>query len=360
MKLEVSGVEYTDFTSLNATLHLDALANVFTFEAAAPNVSQLPFKGGELARVTVDGEPILTGYIEIVGGGYDSQGHGITYQGRDRTGDFLDSMIDTIGDLGQTISLKSVIEKVISSIGINIFVIDNANPKKFNPAQDIEAPEPGDNAFDFVESLARQRQVLLTSNSDGDIVIEKVPDGDSNGTLQNIRGAANNNIISADFTFDQTKRFRVYKFASSLNPITLNKTNKTSISTIVGQKGSVIDTDIRIGRQFVDIPESTFGSEDNGDRALWEANIRKARGRIYSCTIQGYTPGPDFDIWRPNRLVTIVDEFADIDAKMLINTVDFSLDPQNGRLTTLTLIDQNAYTLELEDPTVQELGNQLF
>lgn len=360
MKLEVSGVEYTDFTSLNAALHLDALANVFTFEAAAPNVSQLPFKGGELARVIVDGEPVLTGYIEIVGGGYDSQGHGITYQGRDRTGDFLDSMLDDIGDLVSPISLKSIIETAIKNIGSNLKVIDNVNPPLFKEAQDIAAPEPGDNAFDFVEFLARQKQVLLSSNSDGDIVIEKVPGGDSNGALQNIQGAANNNIISADFTYDETERFGVYKFVSSLNPITLNKTNKTSISTIVSQKGSIIDTDIRIGRQFVAISESMFGDDDNGDRALWEANIRKARGRVWSGTVQGYRPGPNFDIWRPNRLVTIVDEFADINTKMLINTVNFSLDPQDGRLTTLTLIDQNAYTLELEDPTVQELGNQLF
>lgn len=360
MKLEVSGVEYTDFTSLNATINLDALANVFTFEAAAPNISQLPFKGGETVRVIVDGEPVLRGHIEIVSGGYDSQSHSITYQGRDKTGNFLDSMIDDIGDLSGATSLKLIIQIVIESLGLDFIVIDNANPAKFNPAQDIEAPEPGDNAFDFVESLARQRQVLLTSNADGNMVIEKVPGGDSNGTLQNIRGAANNNILSADFSYDQTERFRVYKFISSLNPITLNKTNKTSVSTIVSQKGAVIDTDIHIGRQFVAVSESMFGDDDNGDRAKWEANIRKARGRAYSCIVQGYRPEPGFDIWRPNRLVNVVDEFADINTQMLINNVDFSLDPQNGRLTTLTLIEKNAYTLELEDPAVQELGNQLF
>jgi prophage tail gpP-like protein len=270
-------------------------------------------------------------------------------------------MIDNIGDLSGKMSLKSVIEKVITSLGGNgVKVIDNANPPPFKDAQDIQAPEPGDNAFDFLESLARQKQVLLTSDSDASVIIEAPPGDDSGGVLQNILNDPNNNILNADAVYDDTEQFGVYKFRSSLNPIALNKTNKTQISTIVSQKGAVINTGVRIGRQFVAIPDSTFGDDDNNSRAIWEANIRKARSRTYVCTVQGFRAGPGLDIWRPNRLVKIIDEFADINTIMLINSVGFTLDARGGSLTTLTLVDKNAYTLELQDPDIQELGNALF
>lgn len=356
MRLEVNGIEYKDFITLETQLRLDALSNTFTFEAAVPGVSQLSFKKGDPVRVIVDGEPVVTGFVEIIAGGYDPESHSVTIQGRDKTGDIIDSTLDDLGDLRSPISLKSIIEKAISNISNTIKVIDNANPKKFNEAEDITAPEPGKNTFEFIEDLARHRQVLLTSDSDGNIVIEKTPGGNSNGLLQNITGAANNNIISADFSYDDTGRFNVYKFVSSLNPIALNKTSNTQITTLVSQKGAIIDTGIRIGRQLVLIAESSFSDDSNDARAKWEANIRKARGLAYSCIVQDYRPEPGFDIWLPNRLVNIVDEFADINAQMLINTVNFSMSTTTGRLTTLTLVEKNAYTLTLSEPKSQELG----
>lgn len=356
MRLEVNGTEYKDFLTLNVELRLDALSNIFTFEAAAPGVSRLPFKKGDPVRVIVDGEPVLSGFVEIIGGGYDTQSHGITIQGRDKTGDIVDSTLDNLGDIRSPISLKALIEKTIKSTGSTLKVIDNANPKQFNEALDVAAPESEKNVAEFILEKAHLRQVLLTSNSDGNIVIEKTPGGDSNGFLQNITNAANNNILSADFSYDDTGRFNVYKFVSSLNPIALNKTNNTQISSIVSQKGSVIDTGIRVGRQLILIPDSATSDDSNSDLAKWEANIRKARGNAYSCVVQGYRPEPGFDIWLPNRLVHIVDEFAGINAQMLINTVNFSMSRTTGRLTTLTLIEKNAYTLTLNEPKSQDLG----
>jgi hypothetical protein len=35
---------------------------------------------------------------------------------------------------------------------------------------------------------------------------------------------------------------------------------------------------------------------------------------------------------------------------MLVNTIQFSEDIDNGKLTTLAFVERNAYTLELEEP----------
>ena len=112
----------------------------------------LPFKGGESCRVLVSDEPVLTGFIEVVEVSYDGSDHILNVSGRDKTGDLLDSSLDQFDDIrGDELSLKQVIESVISHLGLSITVTDEVNPPLFNSAEDIAAPEPGDNAFEFIE-----------------------------------------------------------------------------------------------------------------------------------------------------------------------------------------------------------------
>ena len=357
MKLEVNGIEYERFTSASAEIRLDALSNTFSFTAVSTQNTALPFKGGEPCRVIVDEQAVVTGYIEVVSVSHDGGSHTITIQGRDKTGDLLDSNITTLADLKPPISLKAVIEKVIENVGVSLTVIDEANPELFNAAEDLVAIEPGDNAFEVIESLARKRHVFLTSNGDGNVVIAQSPGGDSGGYLQHIIGQDDNNILSASFSFDRTGRFNLYKMVSGLNPNALNFAGTTKPSSIVSQNGLITDDDIRAGRQYVLVAESGFSNEQNKDRATWEASIRKARGRVYSCTVRGYKPDPDGNfLWNVNELVTVVDEFCDISAQMLINTVAFGYDLSSGKTTTLSMVEENAYSLTLDEPKAQKVG----
>ena len=357
MKLEVAGVEYDNFTSASAEIRLDALSNTFSFGAVSTQDTPLPFKGGEACKVLVDGEPVVTGSIEVVDVDYDGGGHSINIQGRDKTGDILDSTISTLSDIRAPITLKSLIQKSIAHIGADISVIDNANPEPFNAAEDVSAPEPGENVWDFIEAHARKRQVLLTSNGDGNVVITGPSGIKSAGALQNVLGAEDNNIIAGSVSYDTTGRFNVYKFASALNPLAIVNAGATGTPEIVSQSGSTTDPDIRIGRQMVLVAEGPFSSGQDKLRAKWEANIRKARGRVYSVTVRGYrTSGDTGDLWEINTLVPVRDDFAGIDAEMIVNTVTFSFDRQNGRQTVLSLLESNAYSLTLEEPKTEKVG----
>lgn len=357
MKLEVAGIPYENFLSASAEIRLDALSNTFSFSAVSEDV--LPFKGGEPCRVLVDGEAVVTGFIEVVNGSYDSGTHSLSLQGRDKTGDLLDSSIGVLDDLRGKLTLKSVIEKVIAHLKLNIDVIDDALPDKFNPAEDIEAPEEGDNAFEFIEKLARTRQVLLTSNGDGNIVITRAGTTVVNGRIVNQKGNPDNNVISASYSYDTTGRYRFYGSASALNPVALNNAGSTDLAELVNQSGGASDIDIRLGRQFILVSESPYSSGQNDERAKWEANIRKARGRIYSAIINGYRDD-DGKLWSVNTLIPVGDSFAGIGAHMLINTIAFTFDKEAGRQTTLSMVNENAYTLTLEEPKTEEIAGGFF
>lgn len=362
IELRVNGQPYTQFDSASVGLRLDALSNTFNFQLASQDGNPLPFRGGEACEITVDRVKVLTGFIEIVEVDYSGNRHNISISGRDKTGDLLDSTLDSISDLSAPITLKQLIERVISSLGLNIEVIDNLNPDPFNQAEDIAAPEPGQNAFDFLEQYSRKRQALLSSNADGNIVITQAQATFVNAPLRNVVGSDTNNIIGGSVSYDTTGRFNRYKFSSALNAVALNFAGTVSLGDVVSQNGEFTDTDTVLtgrNRQLILIAEEGFSNAQNQARAQWEANIRKARSRVYSVVVNGFRNAQNA-LWNTNTLISIVGSFAGINARMLINNATFNFDLETGSTTTLGFVNENAYTLTLEEPRVETIGAGLF
>ena len=363
MKLEVNGVQFDNFTAASCEIRLDALSNTFSFEAIAAEGVPLPFKGGEACKVIVNEQVVLTGFIEVVDVSYSASDHIITVQGRDKTGDLLDSNVTAISDLRAPITLKQIIEKVIADIGADIKVIEDVTTASFDSTQDIASPEAGDNAFSFIEKYSRKRQVLLTSDGDGNVVITSGSGKTATGSIQHIIGAADNNVIASSFSFDTTGRFNVYKFASQLNVVPLIFAGDTGFDSIVEQGGETFDPDVRIGRQLILVSESPFSDDQNEARAKWEANIRKARGLVYSVTVPEYQVDPidpSSDLWQINRLYQIVDDYLGKSEPMLCNSVTFTLDVSGGELTSLAFVDEKAYSLELAKPQTSQTAELIL
>ena len=355
MEIEVNGVTYSRFTSANIELRLDALSNTFTFTAVSTQGAPLPFTVGAECRITVDGHTAITGHIEVVEGDYDGASHSITVQGRDKTGDVVDSSLSKFPNLKPPISLKSIIQKVLVNIGnTSIIVADQVAPPLFNKAEDLAASGEGVGAFEFIEGLARKRQVLLTSSANGNIVIVKTPGPIIDSfILQNVIGSKGNNVLKAAYSYDLTGRYNVYKMTSSLNPTAISIGSSASNKDIVNQSGEVTDSAIREGRQLAIVPEGPYSNKQNTDRAQWEQRVRAARGQVYSATIQGH---PHV---HPNDMIRVFDDFAGISAEMLINSVSYAMDLDSGKTTTLSLVEKNAYNIQLQEPTTQKLGTGL-
>lgn len=359
MELEVNGIQYARFTTASAVISLDTIARGFSFTAVSTEGLPLPFKGGEPCRVIVDGTPVLDGFIEVVNVNYDASGHTITVEGRSKTGDLVDSSL--IGtEINPPISLKKIIEDVISEIGLDIDVIDNTNIEIFNKAEDKVGPAVGENAFQFIERLARKRQVLLTSDGDGNVVITRSEPTEINVNLQNIIQSDRNNIISGSVSYDRTQRFRDYLVKSQLNTSSLVFSGSTDLSDVVDQGGSALDNEVRSGRQLVMKAEKASSSPQATERAIWEANIRRTRSQLYSVVVNEYRTKAG-ELWSENKLVFITDEFADINARMLINSIEFKFSTQEGRQTALGFVDKDAYQVEISEPQpVDKVGGNLF
>lgn len=359
MELEVNGIRYGRFTEASAVISLDSIARGFSFTAVSTEGLPLPFKGGEPCRVIVDSDPILDGFIELVSVDYDARGHSITIEGRSKTGDIVDSSLQG-KEINAPISLQKIIEGVISEIGLDIAVIDNTTIEDFNEAEDKIGPAVGENAFDFIERLARKRQVLLTSDGDSNVVITRSEPTQIDVNLQNVVQSNSNNIISGSVSYDRTQRFRDYFVKSQQNTSSLVFGGSASLADVVDQGGVALDDEVRGGRQLVMKAEKASSNDQATERAIWEANIRRTRSQVYSSTVNEYRTQSG-ELWSTNKLVTITDEFADINARMLINSISFKFDITQGRKTVLGFVDKDAYQVEISEPQpVDNVGGNLF
>lgn len=356
ISIEVNGVNYTHFTTVRVTRQLDTLAGSFSFNATSVSkINPIPFLQNDICKVYIDNILFLTGYIEVINVSYSSNTHSINIEGRSLTADIIDSTIDAI-EIVPPISLQKAIETVVAHIGSNIKVISNVtNLDNFNSAEDVLSPEVGDNAFSFIEKLARKRQVLLTSDKNGNLVITRSGSTRSPITLKSLISYDGNNILGASVSYDNSNRFYRYIVKSQLNLVAANFSGISDMSSVSEQKSKPhIDSDIRSSRQFVTQAENSSSDKQSSDRAIWEANIRKARSLVYSCT----TPIKSVDgaLWEPNQITHVIDDFSNIDSELLLNSVTYE-DSNDNSQVNLAYVNKNAYKLELEkQPKSDKLG----
>lgn len=348
INIEVDGTEYTNFTTATVNIALDTLANDFSFEAVTQKDFFLPFKGGEACRILVDDEVVLTGYIESIEGNHSATSHSIAITGRDRTADLIDSTLSALNDIRAPITLKELIERVIEHIGSDLKVIDNANPEPFNKAEDIAVPTPGDNAFVFVEGYAQKRQVLLTSDADGNIVITNSEPTRSTGFIQHALNSDDNNVVNASWSYNAIALFNKYIQLGQQDPVALSFGDSTSQDGVISQNSEAIDDSIREGRQLAVVADKGFSKEQLQKRADWSKKIRAVRSTVYSATVQGFRD-QDKNLWAINQLVPVVDIFADINREQLVNTLSFSFSA-SGSLTTIGFVEPDAYQLLTQEP----------
>lgn len=347
--LEVEGTEYTDFDSIVVNKSMTTLGGEFTFTVVSDISFIFPFNGGEVCTVSIDNEVIITGFIDKITRNYSSGNHTATVSGRDKTSDIGDSTLTAIDDIRDVdITLKTLIENVLKNIGTNIQVIDESGGiKPFNKAEDVISVDPGDNAFDFINKWARKRQVLLTSNSEGNLTITKNISNKESQTFQNIAdNALSNNILVGSIDTDLSNRFFNYEVVSQ--PAS-SSTFSFGPAKSAGEEGLFINETQRSGRQMVIISETPSSKEELDDRAKWQADMDRSESRKIRITVQGHSNESN-ETYKINKLATVVDDFLGIDDLFLIEEITYTMNNSDGNLTQFKLVDKDSFTLVLLTP----------
>lgn len=354
--IEVNGIEYSDFISINYRSGFLEFNNECSFTFALGNGENSPFTTADNVVVKLDGKKVMTGYIYLASISYTSNSHELSYSITDNTKDFADSDIDAISTLSSSLTFEQIIEAVLDDLGLtNVKVVNMAGDLgNFVGNEDIISPEVGDSAFDFCEGLSYKKQVVMRTNADGNIELVKSSDFTYSGVLQNkFDDTLGNNITSASYTYNISESYRRYIVKSATD----NKNSKkpyqvggsSNVNSQAEKDGFYEDKLNRRGRQKVVVaPEKSFDG-DNEFQAKWLA----AYGRTtkIKMNIDFGAHSLDGTVLRPNALVRIFDDFFGFYDYMLIESIDCTTDLQNGDTATITLVDKDSFKLSLIDPS---------
>jgi hypothetical protein len=334
----------------------------------------------------------------------DSHSHTIIFSGRNKVADVLDSSLPPISDIpvGDGFSLKQLIEKIIFELQVALFggvteesgidefrmvelikldagknpvlkVIEETRTNPFTTDGDNISSisiEGGNNAFDLIDKYARFRQVLLTCTAEGDILIVRPPGDNVKAWVTHRKDIKtsdtlnSNNVLSYSVTEDFTQRFPLYiALSQGGGPIitpTVIGTSETGSNRVEFGLPNTVTSDLflskvpsdatrnrhlsRPRRHFLTLEAESTSQKFAQRRIEWEKNIRIARGFTYGATVPGFT-NQSGDIWRVNTLVTVKDEFAGITPprRMLVNSIIFSMTPEQGKNTTIAFVEKDVY-----------------
>ena len=205
--------------------------------------------------------------------------------------------------------------------------------------------------------MAKKRQVLLTSNGDGNIVITQSNPADSGATLQRIQGSDNNNIISQSWTVNASQVFNKYIHRGQLDPRALNFAGTSGVASVENQGAEVVYSGAREGRQQVVVESASYSSDELKDRAKWASQLALARAVVFNCVAKGHRDENDI-LWKSNVLVQINSDVADITRKMLISSLTFSQGEGSPTTTSFKFVEENVYTIDEKLLASKKTGKQ--
>ena len=356
LKVRVNGQDFTNFIGAAVARSMETAVTALTFTSTADIDNLFPIKNDDKVEILADGITICVGFVEDVSVNYDASSHTITIKGRSLLADFVDSTVGEIKEFEGQVNLEDIIRTVLDSLTLtNIKIINEAGKIENFSASDITSAETGQNAFDFVELYARKRQVLITTNGDGNLVIARAGEITLPARLKHIVGANDNNILSATLRDNKADLFNRYTANSQLNPVNLKP--GSNAKHISDQAASRFDTFNRKSRVYEFNAEESSESFTLHDRAGWEANIRRARAKTYTAKVQGHSAGGV--VWEPNRLHRVDDEYTATHAKLLLKSVTYNYDLSGGSTTMLGFTNRFAYTLKVQQ-TAREANTNEF
>ena len=331
-ELKIAGAFYGGWKSVRVTRSIEQIAGTFDLEITERwpgNPAATPIKPGQACQLLLDGEVVITGFVDVVSPEYDAGRHAIRVSGRDKTGDLVDC--SAIYKSGQWLNVKfdQLARDLLKPYGIKLIVEGDVGS-----AFSSWNIQEGETVFECLDRAARMKALLLTSNAEGDLVVTRA------GKARLVHGLVEGgNIKAARADFSWKERFSSYVVKGQ------GRLGADGESMHSAAKGSIADDIVTRHRPLVVVAESHSKNATLRDRAEWERNVRRGRSARASITAQGWRH-PGGGLWQPNMLVPITSPFLWLDnAELLIVGCTYTLDGQGGTLTELAVAKPEAFDL---------------
>lgn len=344
VEVRVNGKTYSRVKQLDGFRSVDTFCGeIKLVTSEAPNNNSF-IKNDDLVEVFLDSVSVFAGYVETIADSLDAGSHGISYTGRDKIADLIDSSVpENVTSLEGVSTFAELVQLCIDGLGLTseIKVIDEVGAR-FTDSNKLKSASVDQTVESFLQDNARIVQVFLNTDGKGNVLIRK-PSGKAKTVLQNIPGAKNNNIEKSSFVSDNSKRFYRYTVYSNSSL----SDNKTTIKDL-NNKGEAFDNEIRKTRIKNMVADKPMTNAECERAAIEQANIRRADSFQYNCQVAGFSANGE--LWEPGALVPVKDTPKGVVGEFQINSVKWSLNESGGETSVLDVTTPDK-TEQEADPT---------
>lgn len=330
LSLLISGTAFDGWKKVLVRRSLEALAGEFSLEVSEPFPHDIPARRvqiGSACEVHAEDDVALEGYVEAVAPSHSSTHHGLTISGRDRTGDLVDcSAIHSPGEWSG-LRIDRIARILCEPFGVTVRAeVDVGKAFERFRLQESET------AFHALERMARHRGLMIVSNGRAEVVLTRRSAVRATTSLE-----LGVNIRAGSAPYSDVDRYSTYTVKGQRHG------TDTLWGSQISSSAQAVDPHVERYRPLSMIAEAQADAGDLRDRAQWEASRRAARARRPTLTVRGWRDAGG-ELWQPNRIVRVRDDWLEIDAELLIVTAALRYDAA-GTVTELALARPEAFDL---------------
>ncbi len=334
--LTIDGRTHAGWEDVRISRAIDALTGSFTLSLSRrERTADEPrtIAAGAACAVAIDGETVISGWIDRVSPQKNANDFRLSVSGRDRAADLVDcSAIAKPGSWRNT-PMETIVRALVAPFGLTVHVIAPTG----GPIRRF-AIQQGETVQAAIERLCRFRALLVFSRADGSIEIGTPATGASVCTLTD---GVNTLEVNADH--DVSERYASYHVKGQSAGD--DDANGRAVAQV---KASATDSAVARYRPLLLVAEEQADKAGLEKRAKWEANVRAARGQTVYVTVQGWRD-PKGGIWAPNVRIDLSAPDVYVEATMLVIAAELRRSNDEGTVARLTLQRPEAWQ-QLAEP----------
>lgn len=330
VELKVKGGIFSGWESVEIKRGIEQICGTFQLSVTERWPGQdtpTSILSGSSCEVLLDGQTVITGYVDSPEPSFDEVSHAVSISGRDKTEDLVDCSAIHKSGQWKNRHLDEIATNICAPFGIKVIkLVDVGDPfTTFNI-------QTGERAFEALDRMARMRAVLLMSDGLGNLIITRA--GQSHIATELVEGE---NVKRGSGKFDWKERYSHYTVKGQHRGMDGDPVDNARSPT-----GTADDAVIDRYRPLVILAEDQGHIASLKQRAEWEKNVRIGRANRVTVTVQGWKHADG--LWLPNTLVRLRAPSLYADLDLLIAQVTYKQN-NNGTTTELELCRPEAFDL---------------
>jgi prophage tail gpP-like protein len=328
--INTDGGTFSDWQSVWVHVRWGDGYSQFRFTAAEfspmPTVwSHLKLLPGDSADIILGGQPgLLGGIITDRQVAYDANSHQVELSGVSPSWIGATSSVDVPPGSFDGMTFEAIARKVLEQYGTDVQTIGTLNARVFDYVQN----QKGEPVWDFLESLARPRGIVLGSDEKGAFLL--IGDHTYPVTATLIEGV---NILKMQCTISIGSLFGAYVAAAQTQGS--NDINGTAASEMEETQGG---TGPPVRKIVAPATIPVRSTDELREIAANEGKWSEGTKVTANVTVAGWMRPGTATLWRAGDDVSVYSPMAVLNMPMKIQSVTFTQDRESGTLTLLELV----------------------